>query len=51
MWVGPLVEALALGSDVSVFLINTEGATDPVLYERLVGARPEDVTARVLSKT
>jgi diaminopropionate ammonia-lyase len=42
---------IGLGSDASVFLINTEGATDPVLYERLVGARPEDVTARVLSKT
>jgi hypothetical protein len=40
MWVGPLVEALALGSDVSVFLINTEGATDPVFYEGLVRVRP-----------
>jgi len=29
MSVGTLVDALALGSDVSVFLINTEGATEP----------------------
>ncbi|MCP3394960.1 diaminopropionate ammonia-lyase [Bradyrhizobium sp. CCGB12] len=42
---------IGLGPDSSVFLINTEGATDPVLYERLVGVRPGDVTARVLSKT
>jgi diaminopropionate ammonia-lyase len=38
---------IGLGPDASVFLINTEGATNPVLYERLVGVRPEDVTARV----
>ncbi|WP_027552325.1 diaminopropionate ammonia-lyase [Bradyrhizobium sp. Cp5.3] len=42
---------IGLGPDSSVFLINTEGATDPVLYERLVGVRPGDVTAQVLSKT
>lgn len=41
---------IGLGPDSSVFLINTEGATDPVLYRKLVGIRPEDVTARVLSK-
>ncbi|WP_445220091.1 diaminopropionate ammonia-lyase [Bradyrhizobium sp. Pa8] len=42
---------IGLGADASVFLINTEGATDPMLYERLVGVRPEDVTARVRSKS
>ena len=32
--------AIGLGRDARVFLINTEGATDPVLYERLVGISP-----------
>lgn len=35
-----------LGPDARVFLINTEGATDPRLYEELVGATPAQVTAR-----
>lgn len=35
---------IGLKSNACVFLINTEGATDPALYEKLVGARPEDVT-------
>ncbi|WP_234684961.1 diaminopropionate ammonia-lyase [Bradyrhizobium monzae] len=35
---------IGLDSNARVFLINTEGATDPALYEKLVGARPEDVT-------
>ena len=29
--------AIGLGSDARVFLVNTEGATDPAIYERLVG--------------
>lgn len=33
--------AIGLGVNARVFLINTEGATDPALYERLVGATPE----------
>ncbi|WP_349963188.1 diaminopropionate ammonia-lyase [Rhizobium sp. ZPR3] len=37
---------LKLGKESRVFLINTEGATDPALYEQLVGASPEDVAAR-----
>jgi diaminopropionate ammonia-lyase len=37
---------LGLGSDSRVFLINTEGATDPVLYAKLVGVRPEHVAGR-----
>jgi diaminopropionate ammonia-lyase len=32
--------SIGLGSDARVFLINTEGATDPVLYEKLVGIAP-----------
>lgn len=32
--------ALGLGPDATVLLINTEGATDPVAYERIVGHPP-----------
>ncbi|WP_407114270.1 diaminopropionate ammonia-lyase [Bradyrhizobium sp. LMG 9283] len=35
-----------LGPDARVLLINTEGATDPRLYEELVGATPAQVAAR-----
>lgn len=35
---------IGLDSNACVFLINTEGATDPALYEKLVGTRPEHVT-------
>ena len=38
-----LRDAIGLGGDARVFLINTEGATDPVLYARLVGREPGDV--------
>ncbi|HEX4742905.1 MAG TPA: hypothetical protein VH353_16375, partial [Caulobacteraceae bacterium] len=38
-----LREAIALGPDARVFLINTEGATDPALYETLVGVAPERI--------
>jgi diaminopropionate ammonia-lyase len=41
-----LRETIGLGPDARAFLINTEGATDPLLYERLVGRKPGDV-ARV----
>jgi diaminopropionate ammonia-lyase len=37
---------IGLGPDARVFLVNTEGATDPKLYERLVGLSPADVAAR-----
>ncbi len=33
--------ATGLGPQSRVFLINTEGATDPALYRQLVGAPPE----------
>ncbi len=35
--------ALGLDERSSVLVVNTEGATDPALYERLVGKKPEDV--------
>lgn len=35
--------ALGLGADSRVLLINTEGATDPALFEKLVGLTPEFV--------
>ena len=38
-----LREAIGLGPDARVFLINTEGATDPALYETLVGLAPERI--------
>lgn len=38
-----LRQALALDGKSRILLINTEGATDPALYARLVGRRPEDV--------
>ena len=41
-----LREQVELGPDARVFLINTEGATDPKVYERLVGAAPSEVIAR-----
>jgi diaminopropionate ammonia-lyase len=37
--------ACRLGPNARIFLINTEGATDPRLYEELVGATPANVTA------
>ncbi|MFG3594484.1 diaminopropionate ammonia-lyase [Bradyrhizobium sp. RDI18] len=37
---------IGLGPNARVFLINTEGATDPLLYEQLVGATPAQVTAK-----
>jgi diaminopropionate ammonia-lyase len=41
-----LREQNELGSNARVFLFNTEGATDPKLYERLVGASPSEIVAR-----
>jgi diaminopropionate ammonia-lyase len=37
---------LGLGPNARVLLINTEGATDPGLYERLVGVKPERVAGK-----
>lgn len=34
---------IALGPDSRVLVINTEGATDPELYQRIVGRTPADV--------
>ncbi len=35
--------ALGLGPESRVLLINSEGATDPALYEQLVGAAPDRI--------
>jgi len=40
-----LAEALGLGPDSRVLVFGTEGATDPELYEKIVGRAPEDVAA------
>lgn len=42
--------ALGLGPDAVVLLVNTEGATDPVNYERVVGAAPERVEAEAAQR-
>lgn len=42
-----LRETAGLGADARIFLINTEGATDPGLYERLVGQTPQKVLSAV----
>jgi diaminopropionate ammonia-lyase len=38
-----VADALELGPSARVLLLNTEGATDPDAYLRIVGRRPEDV--------
>lgn len=38
-------EALGLHSTATVLIVNTEGATDPVNYKRVVGVKPEVVAA------
>ena len=40
-----LREALGLGPDSHVLVIGSEGATDPAIYERIVGRPPAAVTA------
>lgn len=37
--------SLLLDKNSKVLIIGSEGATDPVLYEKLVGRKPEDVMA------
>jgi len=41
----PARAALGIGGDSRVLTIGSEGATDPALYEKLVGRSPEDVRA------
>lgn len=38
-----LAAQIGLGPSSRVLVINTEGATDPALYERIVGRRPQDI--------
>lgn len=38
-----LAASIGLGPEARVFVINTEGATDPALYEKIVGRGPDAV--------
>lgn len=38
-----LTKAFGLGSDSSVLIFGSEGASDPVLYQEIVGQNPENV--------
>ena len=38
-------EHLALGPDSTILVFGTEGATDPDLYARIVGRRPDEIAA------
>jgi diaminopropionate ammonia-lyase len=38
--------ALSIGPDSRIFVVNTEGATDPGKYREIVGLSPEDIRAR-----
>ena len=42
----PLAERIGLGPEARLLVINTEGATDPALYERIVGQTPSAVARR-----
>jgi len=39
-------DMLGLNTTSRIFVINTEGATDPTLYQQIVGRSPAEVTAR-----
>ena len=41
-----LRQKIKLDAHSRIFLINTEGATDPDLYRQIVGAAPEDIEAK-----
>lgn len=38
--------ALAIGAESRIFLVNTEGATDPGKYQEIVGRSPDQVLSR-----
>lgn len=38
-----LAASIGIGPEARVFVINTEGATDPALYEKIVGRGPDAV--------
>jgi diaminopropionate ammonia-lyase len=40
-------DALLLDSASKILIIGSEGATDPVLYAKLVGRTPEDVMGKM----
>ena len=41
-----LRQMIKLDEQSRLFLINTEGATDPDLYRQIVGAKPEDIESK-----
>ena len=43
----PARSAVGLDASSDVLLIASEGATDPAIYSRIVGSRPEDITEAV----
>lgn len=38
--------ALSIGADSRIFVVNTEGATDPGRYQEIVGLSPDEVLSR-----
>lgn len=42
---------IALGRDARVFVVNTEGATDPGVYQELVGIAPGAVSAATVGRS
>ncbi|WP_018240643.1 diaminopropionate ammonia-lyase [Ensifer sp. BR816] len=38
--------ALSINEESRIFLVNTEGATDPCKYQEIVGRSPDEVTSR-----
>lgn len=44
-----LAKQIGLGPEARLLVINTEGATDPALYERLVGLDPDAVRSGVFA--
>jgi diaminopropionate ammonia-lyase len=43
-----LAARIGLGPNARVLVINTEGATDPAIYEDIVGRSPEAVASGTL---
>jgi diaminopropionate ammonia-lyase len=46
-----LRRAIGLDRDARVFLINTEGATDPTVYQQLVGIAPDVAATSSLERS
>ena len=46
----PAREAFGLDADSDVLLVASEGATDPEIFRRIVGSRPEDIAEAVAGR-